>query len=375
VVELEKLVQDHPTKEKFEIYIENLKQEAISQFDQDLYGDCLDRFRILCELEPENQMLKDYLEQCHEMADKAPSPGTHESQASERGDRKTISELMLIGQPQSCRPLWLGQDDPNCVESEGKRQAPLEMMPIPAKKMAVGLLILVVILLLGISLDIWRIHQRPVSEDSSSVKPDADGKIESSSPEPLTQKHRAKTQGVPQLTESFERETPQGLSAVRLKSKDLGGSAHLSMPDRPATERSSKTVPISAQAKAARSEPQKSRLVSVPPNSADSPGRKQSQEVLVLPVIHDHFLGSCRGTLTVSRKSVTFEPFTSSSHGFEAKPTEVSLTNLGDRLEVSFNNKSYRFKVDPKVDKAENRTKLEAISQHLKKIKAGNKPE
>jgi hypothetical protein len=147
------------------------------------------------------------------------------------------------------------------------------------------------------------------------------------------------------------------------------------MPDRPATERPSKPVPTSAQAKGARSEPQKSRPLSLRPVSADTPARKQSQEVLVLPAIHDHFLGSCRGTLTVSRKSVTFEPFTSSGHGFKAKPTEVSLTNLGDRLEIRFNNKSYRFKVDPKIDKAENRSKLEAISQHLNKIKAGNKPE
>ena len=129
-----------------------------------------------------------------------------------------------------------------------------------------------------------------------------------------------------------------------------------------------------AQAKAARSESQKSPAVFVRRVSADNPAGKQSQEVLVLPVIHDHFLGSCRGILTVSRKSVIFEPFTSSGHGFEAKPTEVSLTNLGDRLEISYNNKSYRFKVDPKVDKAENRSKLEAVSRHLNKIKAGNKP-
>ena len=208
----------------------------------------------------------------------------------------------------------------------------------------------------------------------STINPNADGITRPPDLEQQTQRHRAKTQGPTQPTESSEKATSQESSVVPLKSRRPAGSPQLGMPNRQATERSSKTVPASAQAKAVRSEPQKSRPGSVQTVSAGNPAGKQSQEVLVLPVIHDHFLGSCRGILTVSRKSVTFEPFTSSRHGFEARPTEVSITNLGDRLEISYNNKSYRFKVDPKVDKAENRSKLEAISLHLNKIKAGNKP-
>lgn len=373
--ESEKLVQDHLSKEKFENYIESLKQVAISQFDQELYGDCLGKFRILCELEPENQMLKDYLEQCHEMADEAPSPATYESQAAERDDQKPPLELTIIGKSESRQLPCLAHRGGDGVEPEGEKQAQLKMTAIPGKKKAVGLLILVGTLLLGIGLDIWRIHQRPVVVDGSSVKPNADGIIRPPGPEEQTQRHRAKAQGAIQATESIEKETSQKLSVVHLKSKELGGSAQPVMPNRQPTERSSKPVPVSAQAKMARSEPQKSRPVPVQTVPADNSAHKQTQEVLVLPVIHDHFFGSCRGALTVSRKSVTFEPFTSSGHGFEAKPTEVTLTNLGDRLEISFKNKNYRFKVDPKVDKAENRSKLEAISRHLNKIKAGNKPE
>jgi hypothetical protein len=121
-------------------------------------------------------------------------------------------------------------------------------------------------------------------------------------------------------------------------------------------------------------EPQGSRPLSARPVSAESPARNQTPEILVFPVIHDHFLGKCQGNLTVSRKSVTFEPSTSSGHGFVGKPAHISFTNLGNLLEIKFNNKSYRFKTALAIDKAENRSKLEAISQHLTKIKAGNDP-
>jgi hypothetical protein len=245
---------------------------------------------------------------------------------------------------------------------------------ISVRKMAVVSLIIGATLLLGISVDIWRVHHLPVSVDDPRVKPDANGKIRSLSPEPRTPRRSAKTQGATQPTGSIEKETSQDLSVVRLKSKDLDGSAQPRMASGPTAERPSKTVAASAHAKVARSEPKGSRPSSVSPVPAGSPARKHTPEVLVLPVIHDHFFGSCRGTLTVSRKSVIFEPSSSSGHRFEASPTEVSLTNLGDRLEISFNNKSYRFKVNPKIDKAENRSKLEAISLHLTKIKAGNDP-
>ena len=49
-------------REEFEIHIENLKQEAIKQFDEELYSVCLGTFKFLCELEPDNRTLRDYLE-------------------------------------------------------------------------------------------------------------------------------------------------------------------------------------------------------------------------------------------------------------------------------------------------------------------------
>ena len=205
MVESEKLVQDHPTKEKFENYTESLKQVAIRQFDQELYGDCLGTFKFLCELEPENQELKDYLEQCQEMVEEVPSPGTHESQASEMSDRKPTLELTVIGKPESWQPPCLEQRGRHGVEPGGERQAPaLEIVTaIPAKKQVVGLLIIVATLLLGIGLDIWRIHQRPVSVDSSSVRPDADAKTRQPSPEPRTQQNRVKAQEASRLEGDF----------------------------------------------------------------------------------------------------------------------------------------------------------------------------
>lgn len=58
-------------KEEFEIHIEDLKREAIQQFDQELYSVCLATFQFLCELEPDNRTLRDYLELCQQLVREA----------------------------------------------------------------------------------------------------------------------------------------------------------------------------------------------------------------------------------------------------------------------------------------------------------------
>ena len=74
-----------PLKEEFEIQIENLKQEATKQFDQELYTECLETFRFLCELEPENGKLRGYLELCQGMVNEATVPEKCEARKPEVG--------------------------------------------------------------------------------------------------------------------------------------------------------------------------------------------------------------------------------------------------------------------------------------------------
>ena len=53
--------EDQRSIEELEIYVENLKKEAMDLFDKEHYERCLGMFRFLLELEPENRTLLDYL--------------------------------------------------------------------------------------------------------------------------------------------------------------------------------------------------------------------------------------------------------------------------------------------------------------------------
>ena len=56
-------------QDELEVQIENLKNEATKQFDQERYSECLRSFQFLCELEPQNRQFSDYLELCRQMLD------------------------------------------------------------------------------------------------------------------------------------------------------------------------------------------------------------------------------------------------------------------------------------------------------------------
>ncbi len=60
--EAQRKLEDQRLEEELVIHIDNLKQEATSLFDQDKYRECVNLFRFLCELEPKNRTLHDYLE-------------------------------------------------------------------------------------------------------------------------------------------------------------------------------------------------------------------------------------------------------------------------------------------------------------------------
>jgi tetratricopeptide (TPR) repeat protein len=66
--------EDQRLEEELVIHIENLKREATEFFDQERFEECVGMFRFLCELEPQNRTLRDYLElsqqKAQEMADR-----------------------------------------------------------------------------------------------------------------------------------------------------------------------------------------------------------------------------------------------------------------------------------------------------------------
>jgi hypothetical protein len=99
--------------------------------------------------------------------------------------------------------------------------------------------------------------------------------------------------------------------------------------------------------------------------------RKVDSKVLLYSVIHEHFLGSCRGNLKVSGESIAFEPSEDSRHRFAFKLTDIVGTELGDTLKVKFKHDTYRFKATSFArNKGDNRSKLAAIDQRLTKVRA-----
>jgi tetratricopeptide (TPR) repeat protein len=61
LVEAQKKLEDRRLEEELVVHIENLKKEAMDQFDEEQYRDCMRTFQFLCELEPKNRTLRDYL--------------------------------------------------------------------------------------------------------------------------------------------------------------------------------------------------------------------------------------------------------------------------------------------------------------------------
>jgi len=60
--EAQRKLEDQRLEEELVIHLDNLKKEATDLFDQEKYRECAGLFKFLCELEPKNRTLQDYLE-------------------------------------------------------------------------------------------------------------------------------------------------------------------------------------------------------------------------------------------------------------------------------------------------------------------------
>jgi tetratricopeptide (TPR) repeat protein len=101
--------EDQRSLEQLEIYVENLKKEAMDLFDQEQYEQCLGMFRFLSELEPENHTLRDYVKLSQQMF--VESIGSKElavggeSGSSSDSDFKKLPKVLNVGSqpPESSR--------------------------------------------------------------------------------------------------------------------------------------------------------------------------------------------------------------------------------------------------------------------------------
>jgi PEGA domain len=93
--------EDQRSLEQLEIYVENLKKEAMDLFDKEHYEQCLGMFRFLSELEPENHTLRDYVRLSQQMFVETiglGGPTANEEGASSSGSAfKKRSEALALG--------------------------------------------------------------------------------------------------------------------------------------------------------------------------------------------------------------------------------------------------------------------------------------
>ena len=67
------------------------KAEAIKLFEEGRYGDCIERFKVLADLDPTNSDLRDYLEVSREQVEKAQSSLVYSSSPRSRGASRSRS--------------------------------------------------------------------------------------------------------------------------------------------------------------------------------------------------------------------------------------------------------------------------------------------
>ena len=306
-----------PLKEEFEIQLENLKQEAIKHFDQERFAECLETFRFLRELEPENEKIRSYLKLCQEMMAEATVPEKREARKPEVGsatpfprDDTPLRQPAFVANVQRQKPIG--------IELHPGRQDAQAITANRAGPRLVSILIVAAIVSFGIGMDLCRIHwlARATSVNGPIGEPDAGS-----------------------------------VSAEETESRPLNLRAK--------TDRAMEPKPIRASTAAFTATGQ--------PSLKRNPVSQSSHRNVAYPVIHDHLLGGCHGSLTINDKWVTFSPTGNAKHSFVA-PTRFVSMDRKDMLIVKFKNKTYRFK----AASTDSDQQLEAIRQHWKTAKRAN---
>jgi len=407
--------QDQRLREEFEIHIENLKREAIKQFDQELYTVCLGTFQFLCELEPDDRTLCDYLELCQQLVSETE---TEEARAvTTASDASPIETLDLVpaternasvtkrgrGEPiaptfgneaglddrqesnQSSRSIADQVNRPRDVDGQADgvlkaREDKLEATSILRNKRRFALLVTAAAVLFGVILGVWTHRQRENLIVSSVVQLDktsapVDRQSELSKLEATAQSlyEQGNLQEANSRCDDILQRDPQNAFALDLKKAIRTHDIPAARLDNLAPKNHERTQEERAStAGVSASQPKELPAVGgVRSATSKNVVRKLDSKVLLYSVIHEHFLGSCRGNLKVSGESIVFEPSEDSRHGFVFKLTDIVGTELGDTLKIKFKHDTYRFKAASFArNKGDNGSKLAAIDQRLTRVRA-----
>ena len=318
--------RDQKLREEFEIHIENLKRDAIKQFDQELYTACLPNFEFLCELEPANRGLRDYLDLSRALVQQIPGHGkadspeghprslslsNHSHQGPEEGSSQPSSEIE-VGPKMGDGQSW----------AAGTRKPRIAFL---------GAIAATVFILLVFGIRTQGNGQKVTTSEES--KP-AVIQLASDKARPVSIEQQGSVQ-----------QADQGIGGVQ--KKEVSGIQ--TEPNKPTIHGRPK-VPISAAVLSVK-----------PPSSSDYSS---------FAVIHDHFLGSCSGLLKITRGTIVFDPSQDKRHAFSVKLADIVGTEHGDTLKIKFARETYRFKAKSAKDKNDNLLQLANVDRKLTKLRA-----
>jgi hypothetical protein len=395
-------IEDEKLREEFEIHVANLKNEATKQFDQERYNDCLGTFRFLCELEPDNRTLRDYLELCQQLlpATAGSLPGevtakvpdakgmvrnpTEVLVPSESFAEPPVSQVMSTGTTQAGVPNLQSSNNEEKSRLKPEEDTSLDVIlpsgmevsqPEPLTKgatarevkepavksltfrlkfsfVAVSLLLVAILGVVYVKgpMQGWKSsHQhRPNSGNTPlPASPSNEGASQAERQALLLQKAEA-------AAASNHYVAPPGDNVVAYCNQVLTLDPQ-NTKARSAKEDSVNRALIQARKsvenrKFSEAHEIYSSLLTLSHQESHFPLTAQEVEkeiekleFTVYPVVHDHLFGSCKGYLRFNAYLMSFVPSRDSTDGFTEPFSEVTLFAPSDRLKIEIRAKTYHF--------------------------------
>lgn len=126
--EAQRKLEDEQLEEELLIHLDDLKKEASDLFDQERYRECAGLFKFLCELEPKNRMLLDYLELSEEKVREIEAEEAATAEGEVRGRPGQVTEEAAHAGSQSAMPA---SSEASALAAMGR--AGLDAPPVPTQ--------------------------------------------------------------------------------------------------------------------------------------------------------------------------------------------------------------------------------------------------
>ena len=356
--------EEEQLKSEFEAHVQNLRDEAIRQFQSAAYSECLGTFRFLCELDPDDADLRRYLESCLKLAqgqvpigevrlsDRRPqllnsqvenhglareSPPTQNqlasySEASDSGRTRGLddSELHILEIPDDRLP----DASPAKTAEAGDDLHPTWSFRSDWLKLALSAFGVVCLL-------IWLVAPRsgPGLPETPGVEDESLGSttgwIEKAESAMTDRRYLTPLDdNVVFYCRRILAHDPWNVKALELKKESL-------------TQAIVQAEEFTSNGRYDDAHELYQALLDLPAeeglNQEELRASLKMVEFDSYPVVHDHFVGSCKGTLKINAYALSFVSSGGARDGFTEKLSRVVLHDLENTLKVEVNHKTYRF--------------------------------